>query len=1179
MTGAKEILTPPIAVAKEVGKEVAGMTYDWITGKFVPAAVGYGRLLSLPAAGAAIPGAVAKEVGKEVAGMTYDWITGKFVPAAIGYGQLLSLPVIGAAKVFAPYEAVRRMPGEFLKRKYEEIAPIPGAVAKEVGKEVAGMTYDWITGKFVPAAVGYGRLLSLPVVGAAKVLKEKPTPYFVPTPEYIEARLVEIYGPKVVKAMTQADKAAKIAALTAMPGGTLFMMPQGALPAIADISQQLIPRGIVAGIVSSTKRKEIGKASEIAPGTMALQPLFGTPKYTISKGLIDLGLGLGAALPSSNLSVVTPEERARQDAIEKIRELVTLKPELTSRELSLQLVSDERIKKSLRESGVSLAGLEIIKGGKIVESPDEYVQRLKSIYAISDIGQYAALSLAGAPGAAVATALFRGPTVARLLEIPAWGTKEFVEYAKKHPIEVAVSLATVGIDIYKGIKASQAQKAVEGWQKMSPSQKQEQIVDNLNKAHEQGLITHDQYMRARERLSGALFQERKEIVSGVGKDWSKAYAQGRITAEEYNKYLLTQQETKALSSQSFFKKMPRSYAGVAKKTYTKETTETIQNILLQNKVATTKSEAIKMTKHFMKHAQAYASVYPKQMLYGVSESGKLTILKKLKPLYPIGPLKGEIIIDSVIFTGKKQGGIMVKYAIGAGGKKIAQELILVKPEGIATKFLMYRPWTATRAAELKGVQVVTADIEKVRELIKKVGPDVWNRFSVLPVSYYELPLSEAYKITPLDLIKKIGTPMKSGTISDVLAYPTKQLTFAEKWYQIGPKQVTTFEATLTRPSFRMGQEIPTEFISAKKITQLAKIKFPAVFGGPARDITFAALGEGKLAVKASPVKFLEAPKNILETKSILSLSSILTPVVQGKVISPSLVPLLEGRVIGGLDQALILGEKIRQRLQPQLQLKPVSFQKLIPVTTTIPKIAPIVAPAEEIATTQLGKLINIQVPIQIPRAELIPIQVPVISPQLETRVTTKPVISPQLIPPELLMYKFMLVRQKELFKKRRLKKKLAPTAYIVTTKKRRKEVQISPVPLVRGEALYLGQKVAKATERASFRLKPVAMAPRTLGLPKITEAQLVGFRPPKRGGVDVWIQPRRLRMAVPSEYKAIQKYIRSPRIKRLGKSRKGKTSSITLKSAASGSKAAFFGRGAGKARSSLFSIGTKRRPK
>jgi hypothetical protein len=141
-------------------------------------------------------------------------------------------------------------------------------------------------------------------------------------------------------------------------------------------------------------------------------------------------------------------------------------------------------------------------------------------------------------------------------------------------------------------------------------------------------------------------------------------------------------------------------------------------------------------------------------------------------------------------------------------------------------------------------------------------------------------------------------------------------------------------------------------------------------------------------------------------------------------------------------------------------------------------------------------------------------------------VTPRVAQQPQLIPQELLIPRFTRLMKRQVYygKKKPKKKMLKPRAFLVTTKKARKEVPISRIPLARGEALYLGQKVARATARASFRLRPVSAAPRTLGLPSIEESKLIGlgFRAPMRRGrivptKDVWVQKRELRISHPGE--------------------------------------------------------------
>lgn len=153
---------------------------------------------------------------------------------------------------------------------------------------------------------------------------------------------------------------------------------------------------------------------------------------------------------------------------------------------------------------------------------------------------------------------------------------------------------------------------------------------------------------------------------------------------------------------------------------------------------------------------------------------------------------------------------------------------------------------------------------------------------------------------------------------------------------------------------------------------------------------------------------------------------------------------------------------------------------------------------------------------------------PIVTPaQPELKIEPAPVIRPPtIIIPRIIIKPKPTAPIKEV--KAPSVKKPTPKAFIVTTKKAKREVEVSRVPLAKGEALYLGQKVARGTARASFRLREVKSAPKTLGLPSIGEGQLagLGFRAPiKRGvpqvGKDIYVQRRSLRISSPGEIREI----------------------------------------------------------
>jgi hypothetical protein len=104
-------------------------------------------------------------------------------------------------------------------------------------------------------------------------------------------------------------------------------------------------------------------------------------------------------------------------------------------------------------------------------------------------------------------------------------------------------------------------------------------------------------------------------------------------------------------------------------------------------------------------------------------------------------------------------------------------------------------------------------------------------------------------------------------------------------------------------------------------------------------------------------------------------------------------------------------------------------------------------------------------------------------------------------------------------------------SYLVLSKKRGKPFLITPKPLTKGEALAIGVKFTKRTERATFKLIPSREKPIKMGIAPLTETQVfrLGYRLPIRKGkvlpvTGTFIQRARTRMGTREERRAIQSY-------------------------------------------------------
>lgn len=246
-----------------------------------------------------------------------------------------------------------------------------------------------------------------------------------------------------------------------------------------------------------------------------------------------------------------------------------------------------------------------------------------------------------------------------------------------------------------------------------------------------------------------------------------------------------------------------------------------------------------------------------------------------------------------------------------------------------------------------------------------------------------------------------------------------------------------------------------------------------------------------LTAKAAPTLFdtYVQPKSIVmprvtSTPVIRAVSSPTTRTIQSPIVTPILSPIVSQ----------------------------VPFMTQIPVVIPTEVVTPVV--------TQTQIVTPVVTPI------VVPIVTPVVTPVTTPIITPTPFIQPR-------PYPFLTLEKKRKFKPEP-KKKGVP-GFLVMTKKRGKPFLISRQPLEKGQALSVGLKYTKRTERATFKLVPTKeKATRLFGVPSITETQVyrAGYRPPVKKGkyqarTDVFIQKTPTRMGTFSERKAIQQYRRS----------------------------------------------------
>lgn len=394
----------------------------------------------------------------------------------------------------------------------------------------------------------------------------------------------------------------------------------------------------------------------------------------------------------------------------------------------------------------------------------------------------------------------------------------------------------------------------------------------------------------------------------------------------------------------------------------------------------------------------------------------------------------------------------------------------------------------------------------------------------------------------IELVKtrtpEILTGVKKGEVSGPLAI-TRVPEGKYNVVQRGNEFFLSQRGKIDSPFKIYGEDKAFRGITIKRISK-SKPFNPALEGRPAKinqgsrsgGSSFFDLGGG--GGQTTQVVYREIP---VESSGPFSLSiSQASNILRTTQLPVSTITQPSARTV---STALIMG---RSSLLP----RPIAFTFTPTVTAQVPVATPVLTPI--ITPTQTPTEIPTVTPTTIPTTTTTPVQTPIITPTVVPTITPVvtptivPVITPVITPTNVpVLSPFALpqtVRQPSPFvpsrKKRRFPaqtKRRAEQGYLVLTKKRKRDVLISPQPLEKGQALALGLKYTKATERATFKLVPTTREPVRSTLPSISELQVfkAGYRPPiKKGRVQptqlTFIQKKPTRLGTRKEVVAVQSY-------------------------------------------------------
>lgn len=242
-----------------------------------------------------------------------------------------------------------------------------------------------------------------------------------------------------------------------------------------------------------------------------------------------------------------------------------------------------------------------------------------------------------------------------------------------------------------------------------------------------------------------------------------------------------------------------------------------------------------------------------------------------------------------------------------------------------------------------------------------------------------------------------------------------------------------------------------------------------------------------------------------------------SPIVLSDTIRTPSIPLFQGRDL--ITATLAIPKTLQAPVTPleQVRILDLSLERVIPIQPQ-PQVPRIIQEQPQVLGVR-------QVLIQPPLTPQITPPTPVTPPTPPSRPTTRTTfddffkIKP-IIPPLKVIKEPSKVRFPKPPKKPEVK-----GAFDVSVRRKGVFQVVSPVPLPKGQALWLGRKITKQEAAATFKITPTKKKPVSL-FPSITEPALVKeYRKPKKK--KTWedeltfIQKKQYRIKTPGEIKAI----------------------------------------------------------
>jgi hypothetical protein len=376
----------------------------------------------------------------------------------------------------------------------------------------------------------------------------------------------------------------------------------------------------------------------------------------------------------------------------------------------------------------------------------------------------------------------------------------------------------------------------------------------------------------------------------------------------------------------------------------------------------------------------------------------------------------------------------------------------------------------------------------------------------------EVPVTRRVRdffVTPEDV--KIGLYKQLGITKRIIK-PSKKIIPSISFMAVeerAPKLVGEFEPTIffkklgikVRPEKKGITFIPPADIKKTPLAKTFQVQVPSVI-------------LPKPEVK--PIKFPKPPKEVVKKVRIIP-----KPPIEKQKIKDIQIPKPKKKIKVEVTPAII--PAVIPRITPAVvsPLEEVKEERLI-----IPRIRPLgrlaISPLERLREKQ--KIVPRLRVLLKQKQEIIPVVVP----RTTHILRPSPPKPPPRRPPRKPRFFRWWFPEGELKKPTiKPKPKKVPIGFEVFVRRRGEPIKISPAPIPRGEALFLGRKVTKETAAAMFFLKPVKERVVTLGLPWITERALaIEFRKPIRKGREIeapltFVQKRTFRIATPGEFKEI----------------------------------------------------------